>query len=261
MDRPPSPDDSGTMTVVAVRATLLTLPPEIRLRIYLYVFVNSILTICGYKFKRGHHHIDLSDRGKHISNRYTKFQLTHVCRQLRFDALPILMNVTTLACCHTGPRLVDTQLPLIYRNNIRQLSIDCESFNAKFINSPRLSLPYRRCKALPSLPQLQSLTIRTGACLQVRAGHKHNNLASTTQLKIEKTLSEDAIINVRKHLLDRSTVYLKTILANKDRDFSLYVSTLLVDITPKTPEGEIGAAVVSLVHSQIQRSRKRMMLT
>ena len=245
MMMPPEPEELEAMAEMSLSPSLLSLPTEIRLRIYEHLFIKSILKVCGYKHRRGHHLNELPDRGKRISIRQTPYQITHVCSKIRSESLPMLLENTLLSCCHMGSRLVDTHLPPIYREHLRSVSIDCLSFNTKFIHSLRPDVPHRRCKTLPCIPHLQTLIIRMGASFGLASGFKRENLNKTTRLGNGDTLLQHVLNHARTQLVQNSSSHLNQVLTNEHRGFNVEVRTYGGDFNPKTAGEEKGIAAVS----------------
>ena len=235
------------MTDTSKRATLLKIPIEIRLHVYHLVFSDSWLKVCGHKFLHGHHNENLPDRGKRISTRQTDYAPAHVCSQLRLESLPILLNKTTLCCCHMGLRLVDTHCLSLYRAHIRHVSVDSQSFGFQYIESLRPDVLHRLCKALPPFPQLQILIVHTEAFLKLPQGVKRDSLQSTHQTTNGNTMFQESRAHTREHILNLGNGALARIIESEDRTFNVQVHTYFGDFHPQDEEGTQGAAVVSQI--------------
>lgn len=228
-----------------MNSTLLGLSTEIRLQIYPLVFDESMFKICGNKFRRGHHRDDLPDRGKRISTRQIYYGPAHVCRQLRCESLPFLLDRATLCCCHMGLRLIKDYCLSLYRKHFRRVSVDIQSFDPRYVRFLRPNVLPRLCKEPLVFLKLQTLIIRAGPCLKLARGTQRDRLQSTTLTATGKTAFEMARDRTGQQLLGGGNGTLARISGPQDRTFKVEIHTYLADFHPQDEEGRRGVAAVS----------------
>ena len=204
--------------------------------------------ILANSFLRLHNVEEAKLRGKHINTRNIPYSLLHVCRQLRNDALPTILEKTVLYCCHMGSRLVSTHLPSIYCQNIRTLHIDTTSFGCDYIISLRPDVLHRRCTVLPDLPKLQVLIIYTHHCMRLRRGITHADLASD-RVKVSRTRTNFIVGRHAARALLKAAKFqaLHPVLNNRQRGFKLQIYSYMADMHMQAPPTVRGNAAVSLL--------------
>ena len=186
------------------QASLLDLPPEVRIIIYRYVFEDA-----GIRYEPQRSLVVAS------SPDYTwfPFDITCTCRLIREEALPELSAATTLRvtwgcrCCMEG-----SQYNLIRREGGRLVRGSIPDHYLRHIRNMEADLDY--CKFLPlhRLPASRSLTINLGP---VWAGAWPNHY------KVEELIDATMVNFTRRHiehqtqimrLLDRSKFSFKVLL-------------------------------------------------
>jgi hypothetical protein len=233
------------------RPTLLGLPSEIRKSIYEYIpHEEAVLQICGYKHRCGHgkdeHTLRHQKRQVVLIDKF--FEIAYVCRLIREEVLPILLSGTVLRACHFGARLVDKVIPFRIRQHIQLLSMGTSCFNSPIIRSLRPDVPHRRCKALPTLPNLRHFILFDENAIPLAPGLTRADLDPQKILQNGKILLERIIQAEHQLLLLDCGPFLAELLLNTDRSFSIEIAELVGDLHARRSGQDRGFAAVSSSH-------------